>query len=79
MKKTVSSIDKTFLFHGINTVETQECSHKESATSKATICCWFAKFTRGRTDTNIIRSGRPNEVVTLNNFKKSHKIVLNNF
>jgi [histone H3]-lysine36 N-dimethyltransferase SETMAR len=72
---------KHYFLMGKNTVETKtwldEC-YPDSAPSKATICRWFADFKRGRVSTNDAeRSGRPKEVVTPENIKKIHKIILN--
>ncbi|QQP54963.1 Mariner transposase, partial [Caligus rogercresseyi] len=66
---------------GKNTAETktwlEEC-YPDSAPSKATICRWFAEFKRGRVSTNgDKRSGRPKEVVTPENIKIIHKMILN--
>ena len=56
-----------------------EKSYGDSAPSKTTICLWYAKFKRGRTDTeDAERSGRPNEVVTPGTIKKVHQIVFEN-
>ena len=53
--------------------------YPDSAPSKATVERWFAEFKCGRTSTeDAERSGRPNEVVTPENIKKAHKIILEN-
>ena len=65
-----------------NTVQAQQWLEKcygDSASSKTTICRWYAEFKRGRTDTeNAERSGRPNEVVIPETIKKVHQIVFEN-
>ena len=54
----------------------QKC-YPDSAPSKRTICYWFAKSKRGRTDTDDgERSGRPIEVVTPENIQKVHKLII---
>ena len=63
-----------------NSVQAQQwlqTCYPDSAPSKRTICYWFAEFKRGRTDTDDgERSGRPIEVVTPENIKKVHKLVI---
>lgn len=54
-----------------------EC-YSDSAPSEATIRKWFAKFRTGHMSIeDDERSGRPKEVVTAENVKKVHKIILN--
>ncbi|XP_035224375.1 uncharacterized protein LOC118197016 [Stegodyphus dumicola] len=49
-----------------------------SASSKTTICHWYADFKRSRPDTNdATLSGSPNEAVTPENVKQVFKIVTN--
>lgn len=53
--------------------------YPDSAPSRQMVEKWFADFKRGRTDTDDAgRSGRPIEVVTPENNRKVHKIVLEN-
>ncbi|KAF7287562.1 hypothetical protein GWI33_005926 [Rhynchophorus ferrugineus] len=55
----------------------ENCS-KDYAPSETIIKRYFADFKRDRRDTDDAeRSGRPSEVVTQENIKKIHKIVLN--
>ena len=65
-----------------NTVQAKKWLDKcysDSAPSKVTVERWFAEFKCGRTSTeDAERSGRPNEVVTPENIKKAHKIILEN-
>ena len=54
-----------------------EKCYGDSAPSKTTIYRWYAKFERGRTDTeDAERSDQPNEVVTPATIKIVHQIVL---
>lgn len=66
---------------GKNTVQTKQWLDKcypDSAPAQSNIKYWFREFKRGRTDTtDAQRSGRPNEVVTPENIKKIHKIIMN--
>ncbi|XP_031639731.1 protein GVQW3-like, partial [Contarinia nasturtii] len=66
---------------GKNTVQTKQWLDKcypDSAPAQSNIKYWFREFKRGRTDTDDAqRSGRPKEVVTPENIKKIHKIILN--
>ena len=63
-----------------NAVQAQQWLQKcypDSAPSKRTICYWFAEFKRGRTDTDDgERSVRPIEVVTTENIKIVHKLII---
>lgn len=53
--------------------------YPDSVPSRQTVEKWFADFKRGHTDTDDAeRSGRPIEVVTPENIKKVHRIVLEN-
>jgi len=65
---------------GKNTVKAKEWldkCYKESAPSRQMVEKWFADFKRGRTETDDApRFGRPAEVVTPENIKKVHKMVL---
>lgn len=65
-----------------NTVQAKKWLDKcypDSAPSKATVERWFAEFKCGRTRTDDAeRCGRPNEVVTPENVKNVHKIILEN-
>lgn len=65
-----------------NTVEAQQWLQKhysDSAPPKSTIIYWYGEFKRGRTSTSDAeRSGRPIEVVTPENIKKIHKMILEN-
>ena len=79
--KTISCVNLSLLLdEKKNTVQAQQWRQKccsDSAPSKRTICYWFAKFKRGRTDTDDgERSGRSIEVVTPGNIKKIHKLVI---
>jgi histone-lysine N-methyltransferase SETMAR len=66
---------------GKNTVQTKQWLDKrypQSAPSDGSVKYWFAEFKRGRTNTSDAeRSGRPKEVITPENIKKVHKIILN--
>ena len=56
-----------------------EKCYGDCALSKTIICRWYAKFKRGRTDTeDAERSGRQNEVVPPETIKKFHQIVFEN-
>ena len=65
---------------GKNTVETKQWFNKryrDFALGILTIIDWYAKFKRGRTNTDDAeRSGRPKLAVVLENITKVHKIVL---
>ena len=65
---------------GKNTVEAEQWLDKrygDSAPGKSTIIDWYAKFKRGRTNTDDAeRSGRPKSVVVPEKITKVHKIVL---
>lgn len=65
-----------------NTVEAKVWLDKhylDSAPGKSTVEKWYAKFKRGEMSTeDDARSGRPKEVVTDENIKKIHKIILDN-
>ena len=65
-----------------NTLQAQQWLEKfygDSAPWKTTICPWYAEFKRGRTDNeDAERSGRPNQVVTLETIKKVHWFVFEN-
>ena len=67
---------------GKNTVEAKaqlDNHYTDSDPGKSTIIEWYAEFKRDRTNTeDAPRSGRPKEVVTPENIKKFHKIVLEN-
>ncbi|XP_014475531.1 PREDICTED: histone-lysine N-methyltransferase SETMAR-like, partial [Dinoponera quadriceps] len=67
---------------GKNTVQTKAWLGKrypDSAPGKSTIIDCLAELKRGRTDTSDApRSGRPKKMVTSENIKKVHKIVLGN-
>lgn len=53
--------------------------YPDSAPGNSTVKDWYAKFKRGEMSTKDgERSGRPNEVVTAENIRKIHKIILNN-
>lgn len=64
-----------------NTVEVKiwlDNEFPESVAGKSTIIDWYAKFKRGGMSTEDgERSGRPKEVVTVENIKKIHKMILN--
>ena len=64
---------------GKNTVEAKQWLDKhygDSAPGKSTIIEWYAKFKRGRTNTDDAeRSSRPKSAVP-ENLTKAHKIVL---
>ena len=73
-------VNLSLLLDEKNTAQAQQWLQKcypDFAPSKRTICYWFAEFEHGRTDTDDgERSGRPIEVVTPENIKKVHKLVI---
>lgn len=80
-KKEFRVLIKYCFLKGKNTVEAKTWLDNEfpdSAPGKSTIIDWYAKFKRGEMSTEDgERSGRPKEVVTDENIKKIHKMILN--
>ena len=80
-KKEFRVLIKYCFLKGKNTVEAKTWLDNEfpdSAPGKSTIIDWYAKFKHGEMSTEDgERSGRPKEVVTDENIKKIHKMILN--
>ncbi|KAF7280493.1 hypothetical protein GWI33_005832 [Rhynchophorus ferrugineus] len=81
-KNEFSVLVKYCFLKGKNSVEVKTWLHAEfpdTAPGKSTIKDWYAKFRRGEISTEDgERSGRPKVVVTGENIKKVHKMILNN-
>ena len=75
-------VNKASFFGEKNTVEAKvwlDKHYSDSALGKSTVEKWFAKFKRGEMSTEDDEGrGRPKTVVTDENIKKIHKIILEN-
>ncbi|KAF7265481.1 hypothetical protein GWI33_021135 [Rhynchophorus ferrugineus] len=80
-KKGFRVLIKYCFLNGNNTVEAKpwlEAEFPDTAPGKSTIKDWYAKFKRGEMSTEDgERSGLPKVVVTDENIKKIHKMILN--